>query len=80
MRQDIREYQAQYAQEQAAKKAARLEADVRAERNRLLTECDWTQLADVPELAIKWMTYRQALRDIPQQEGFPENVIWPEKP
>ena len=53
----------------------------RNKRNLLLDECDWTQLADVPQ-TIKdlWATYRQALRDVPQQAGFPENVTWPQKP
>lgn len=58
-------------------------AEVRAERNRLLAECDWTQLIDVPLDAIAkgvWSEYRQALRDITKQENFPENVIWPTKP
>jgi hypothetical protein len=53
----------------------------RAERNRLLAESDWTQLPDVPEAArLAWAAYRQALRDVPEQEGFPENVVWPTKP
>lgn len=56
---------------------------VRAERDRLLTACDWTQLADSPLDAASmalWQNYRQALRDIPQQAGFPDSVEWPEKP
>jgi hypothetical protein len=53
----------------------------RAERNALLFESDWTQLPDVPEeTRLKWQEYRQALRDITLQEGFPENIIWPTKP
>lgn len=56
-------------------------ADVRDRRNALLTSTDWTQAADVPQ-AIKdrYAAYRQALRDIPQQEGFPDNVVWPVEP
>lgn len=59
-------------------------ADVAAivlRRNQLLADSDWTQLPDVP-LATKeaWATYRQALRDITAQPGFPENVVWPEAP
>ncbi len=55
--------------------------DMRAERNGLLAASDWTQLADVP-LANRaaWVTYRQALRDVPAQEGFPEIINWPERP
>jgi hypothetical protein len=62
-----------------------LAAEVRAERNRLLAESDWTQLPDARAAmgeakAAEWDAYRQALRDVPEQEGFPENVVWPEKP
>jgi hypothetical protein len=53
---------------------------VRAQRNRLLSECDWTQLADAQVDKDVWATYRQALRDVPSQPGFPDNVVWPEKP
>jgi hypothetical protein len=50
-------------------------------RSKLLFETDWTQLPDVPESTrLKWQEYRQALRDITLQEGFPENIIWPTKP
>lgn len=57
--------------------------DYRAMRDELLRETDIpvlrfleTGLA-VPDILV---SYRQALRDIPQQEGFPENINWPEKP
>ena len=50
---------------------------VRAERNKLLAECDWTQLPDAPVDAIAWATYRQALRDITTQAD-PFNIIWPD--
>jgi len=53
---------------------------VRAERNRNLAECDWTQLSDAPVDAAVWATYRQALRDVPSQPGFPHNVTWPTEP
>jgi len=54
---------------------------VKADRNALLLQSDWTQLPDVPEKTrLKWQEYRQALRDITLQEGFPENIIWPTKP
>lgn len=54
---------------------------VRRERDALLAETDWTQSPDVPEeTQQKWRPYRQALRDVPQQSGFPENVTWPEEP
>ena len=50
-------------------------------RNNLLADSDWTQLPDVPEATrTKWQAYRQALRDITLQDGFPQNIIWPEMP
>lgn len=53
---------------------------VRAERNQKLSQCDWTQVADSPVDKEVWATYRQALRDVPDQEGFPWDVAWPETP
>lgn len=56
------------------------EMQIRAQRNLLLTQCDWTQLPDAPlttEQKQEWAEYRQALRDVPEQAGFPENVAWP---
>ena len=55
-------------------------AKVRADRNQRLSDCDWTQLADAPVDRAAWATYRQALRDISKQAGFPWQVVWPEKP
>jgi hypothetical protein len=47
-------------------------ATIKEKRNELLQESDWTQLPDVPQATKDaWSTYRQALRDIPQQAGFP---------
>jgi hypothetical protein len=53
---------------------------VRYKRNRALSESDWTQLADAPVDREAWTTYRQALRDIPLQPGFPHEVVYPTKP
>lgn len=54
---------------------------IRRARNTLLQESDWTQAADVPQATKdKWASYRQALRDVPQQAGFPDNIQWPVKP
>jgi hypothetical protein len=56
---------------------------VRAERNQMLKDCDWTQVVDAPltqSLAFEWQTYRQALRDITSQTGFPWDVTWPDAP
>lgn len=50
-------------------------------RNARLLETDWTQLPDVPEATRNsYLEYRQALRDVPSQPGFPNDIIWPEKP
>ena len=57
------------------------EKSVRAKRQSLLTASDWTQLPDVPlETKAAWATYRQALRDITDQAGFPFDVVWPVAP
>jgi len=55
-------------------------SSVRSERNKKIASSDWTQLADAPVDKAVWATYRQALRDIPEQAGFPWNVQWPEMP
>lgn len=58
-------------------------AAVRAQRDKLLADTDWTQTLDAPiDAATReaMRTYRQALRDMPQQEGFPTDVQWPELP
>lgn len=57
--------------------------NVRVQRNQLLAQTDWTQLSDVQfsnELSEAWRTYRQALRDITAQSGFPKNILWPIDP
>lgn len=53
---------------------------VRAERNDKLTASDWTQVADAPVDKAAWATYRQALRDVTAQEGFPWTITWPDAP
>lgn len=50
-------------------------------RNKKLADTDWTQLPDVPITTKQaWATYRQNLRDITDQEGYPNNIIWPQEP
>ena len=58
------------------------EADeVRTQRDALLVESDWAVLPDAPVAdAQAWKDYRQALRDVPQQSGFPTDINWPTKP
>lgn len=64
-------------QEQRRAKAA----EVRRQRDRLISETDWTQLEDYPKNnKAAWKAYRQALRDVPQQSGFPDTVLWPTSP
>lgn len=71
------------AENEAAYKAMK-DADqaenVRASRTELLKACDWTQIADSTADKPTWATYRQALRDITAQSGFPWTVIWPVPP
>lgn len=55
-------------------------ASARAERDRRLAACDWTQVADAPVDRAAWADYRQALRDVPDQPGFPDVIAWPEEP
>ena len=55
-------------------------SQVRLKRNRLLGDCDWTQLSDSSADKVAWGNYRQALRDIPQNFQKPEDVVWPTKP
>lgn len=54
--------------------------EVRAERNKRLADCDWTQLTDAPVDSASWATYRQELRDVTTQAGFPWNITWPKEP
>jgi len=62
-------------------KALDAEADeVRSQRDALLTATDWTQVPDAPVDSDAYATYRQELRDMPQQTGFPTDVTWPIEP
>ena len=72
------------AAEQEAAYKARIDAEaakaVRATRDGKLAECDWTQLSDSQVDKAVWATYRQSLRDVPAQAGFPYDITWPSKP
>jgi hypothetical protein len=58
-----------------------LAALARARRDELLASTDWTQLPDVPAATRQaWAGYRQALRDLTAQRGFPDQIVWPEPP
>lgn len=52
---------------------------VREKRGALLSETDWMALSDVT-MGAEWATYRQDLRDITHQAGFPYGIVWPAKP
>lgn len=55
---------------------------MREERNRLLAACDWTHSTSDRPVPNKeeWAEYRQALRDVTKQDGFPYNILWPTPP
>lgn len=81
------EYSAEdYAQAEIDKQnflTVNLPSQIRKKRNKLLAESDWTQVVDVPfadEQKQAWATYRQALRDVTDQAGFPLEVQWPVAP
>lgn len=66
-----------------AQKDIRQAKSVRASRDTLLAECDWVAIkafeTGIP-VSAQWAAYRQALRDLPQQAGFPTTINWPVKP
>jgi len=73
----------QTAAEEAAKSLVVANRHIRDGRNSMLADSDWVdlptcKLADAKKQ--EWTTYRQALRDVPQQAGFPWNTQWPVKP
>ena len=55
-------------------------AELRKKRNLLLSECDWTQLNDANVDKAKWASYRQALRDLPENTIDCKSPIWPINP
>jgi len=72
------------AAEQEAAYKAQKDTDqakaVREDRNKRLSESDWTQVLDAPVDQTAWAAYRQALRDVTAQAGFPWDIEWPVKP
>ena len=63
-----------------ARKDAEQATNVRNQRTEKLNDCDWTQIADSTADKTAWATYRQALRDVPLQTGFPWEITWPTQP
>lgn len=70
---DMRDDHEQYAQEL-------LENNIRNRRNILLLQSDWTQNPDVNVDRKAWADYREELRNVTKQPGFPNNVVWPIPP
>lgn len=66
--------------EEIAQRTSQMADEVRTQRNNLLSASDWTMLPDAPTDHQAWASYRQQLRDVTNQPGFPLNVIWPEPP
>ena len=66
-----------------AQEAEQLAANARTQRDKLLSDTDWTQTDDAPlssEDKESVRKYRQGLRDITAQSGFPQEIKWPDKP
>lgn len=72
----VRDMAAEEVQERNDSKAL----EIRTERNEKIANTDWTQLPDSPVDKAVWATYRQALRDITAQAGFPWDITWPVAP
>jgi hypothetical protein len=73
----------QKAREDAIEASRDYWAELRSLRDQKLTKCDWTQIPDAPlteEQKTAWRTYRQALRDLPENTEDPKNPIWPVEP
>lgn len=67
--------------EESSAKRAEQAYRIREERDRLLVQADWTQGKDIPDnVSGPWAVYRQSLRDVPKQAGFPWAIEWPTQP
>ena len=70
-------------EEEIAADVASKAAKVRAQRDQLIAQSDWKVVRAQEtntQVAEEWATYRQALRDVPAQAGFPHDVTWPDQP
>jgi hypothetical protein len=65
------------AEQKEADRLEDLKIAVRADRDKRITATDFYLLPDAPQQPEGLLAYRQAFRDITEQSGFPENVIWP---
>ena len=66
--------------EEIAIRIEEMAQSIRTQRNQMLSDSDWTQISDAPVDKNAWAAYRQELREVPQQDGFPHNVQWPVMP
>jgi hypothetical protein len=64
---------------EVAPSAPKTEEQIRSKRNSLIASTDWWAASDLTMTA-EQTAYRQALRDVPDQSGFPTNVTWPTNP
>jgi hypothetical protein len=73
--------QVPFSDAQKAEQLVKITVGARQRRHMMLGASDWTQGKDIPDsISTPWATYRQALRDVPAQSGFPENIQWPVPP
>jgi len=70
----------QASSEEIAQRNASQASNIRKQRDAKLAKCDWTQVADASVDKAAWATYRQALRDLPKETGFPWTMTWPTDP
>jgi hypothetical protein len=71
------------AEDEIIDRVLKKQAEVREERDSLIAKTDWMVIKHLElneNIPGVWEVYRQALRDVPQQDGFPWNVTWPVKP
>lgn len=67
--------------DEVAQRTTEKAAAIRAQRDKLLRGCDHTQLLDSdPAKRGAWVQYRQDLKNVPDQAGFPWNINWPTPP
>lgn len=69
--------------EAKAAKDAEQAKNIRSDRDRRLAECDWVVIKNLElnqNIPGVWEVYRQGLRDVPAQAGFPYDITWPSKP
>jgi hypothetical protein len=74
---------AQQEAEYKARKDAEQAKSVRAQRSEIIKQSDWVVIKALElneEIPAAWAAYRQELRDLPQQEGFPWTIVWPVQP